>query len=160
MIFKMGIGKMIGSVGKYLPICSYMNYVFERSKEGNADNQNLGEVGHLFYALVFTALASAYWSIGVGTKEWNPIKQPGALIQKKTESVQKSEAEKSRYNELMNQMFLGENPLADVDGDGLVSISERFEATRRMGLEGEVEFPRPSINALNIGVESYRSEIK
>ena len=41
------------------------------------------------------------------------------------------------------------------DKDGRISPGERFETFRRMGLEGQVQFPQPKIQDLEKAALSY-----
>ena len=84
---------------------------------------------------------------GVRSGEWNPIKQITSRIE----------------SDIKYRKIFSPGGLADIDKNGNISDTEAFEAYKRMGIEGKVNFhgilfPNPTLRQLEKGIDSYNFE--
>lgn len=82
---------------------------------------------------------------GAITKEWNRSKQDQAWLSMR------------KQDQLYDKVF-GKYGLADTNSDGEISILEKTEAYKKMGLENKTKFVKPTISQLEKAIKSYKNK--
>ncbi|VVB78464.1 Uncharacterised protein [uncultured archaeon] len=144
---------------RYLPFGSLLNYTYEglRKDENNGDSDKafLKLLGHTTYA-AFAACTLFFGGVKcyLAMEGSSPvINQPQQIkkVMEQTDPKKPSELEipdqSGYYGDLYSKLFEPDG-IADINLDGKVSFIEKAEMFKRMGLENEVVFPKPTTQDL------------
>ena len=97
------------------------------------------------------AIFGTYAIMGVTSNLWTPQQYKQYFEKIATEKVQV---------EKYNQKLFGENGYAQKDNNSKISFDERFDAYKRVGLEGKIIFKSLSAEYLERAVRSYEADNK
>ncbi|MCH7568638.1 MAG: hypothetical protein IIA87_04415 [Nanoarchaeota archaeon] len=148
---------LVKKIATKLPLVSLMEHVvITRDKDIMRGKGLAKAIGHSVYAAAFLAGSFIYTNRALDTGEFNWSKQSQVM----DERWEEAEARRQEHKELETSLFGadGTSGLADINGDGSLSSSERADAYARMGIEPT--FQTPSIEQLREGVESYEGDGK
>jgi hypothetical protein len=147
---------------RLIPGVGFIDYISSGDAYTDLRSNKIKSNNILFAHLTGAILAGTYLALSWGFDSLNPTKW-SEPIRRNRQTLQQQQVKNQRaYDDLYNQLF-GTNGLADVDGDGRVSYTEKMDYFDRTGClqygVGPVQITRkPRTNDLQKAIDSYRTE--
>jgi hypothetical protein len=148
---------LLRRMARLIPFFGFYDYVssgdYTNENKTSQNKANIKAGLHISNVAISPLLAIGYFAISTALREYNPLKW--------REANREQQEHQRVYSDLSNQLF-GENGLADVDKDGVVSFNERIDTLTRAGcINHDVEnisIRQATTSDLQRAVDSYKGE--